>query len=920
MRALRSLRSRINWLFRRSDVESDLNAELEDYIKHQTERYVASGLSLEEARLIALRDVGGIEQVKEKCRDVRGTAWLEDAVQDVRYGWRTLLKNPLFSTMAVLSLGLGIGANTSIYSIMDAIMIRALPVRNPGELVILNWRAKQQPASHNGSAYDDPGGGMTSPDFPWPAYELLRDHNSVFSTLFAYKNAGALNLVVRGQAEVLPVELVSGNFFSGLGIAPAAGRLITDRDNLADASQVAVLSYNYWRDRFAGDMAAVGQSITINNNSFTIVGVAAPEFFGVAPGSAPVVYVPIVNRPALARNYGKEHDTMFIDSRFYWVDMMGRLRPGITVTRAQAELAARFRHFALASAANDKERADLPALWLEEGGSGVDSLRRQYSKPLFVLMAMVAFILTIACANIANLLLARASARRREIAVRLSLGASRLRVLRQLLTESLLLALPGGILGLGIAAAGIRFLIWLLASGRENFSLHAELDWRILTFTIAVAFVTGILFGLAPAIAATHVDITPALKETRASAPGRRGHRIGLSQSLVAAQIALSLLLVLGAALFVRTLANLHAVEIGFNQEGLLTFSLDAGKVGYKDAALKTFYARMDERFRGLPGVRAATITDMPLVAGWNESTHVNMPGVPKQEGGPGGRNTSLMSVGPTFFETMQLPILVGRPIDSRDVDGAPLAAVVNEVFAKEYFSNQYPIGRRFGLGNSEAGDLTIVGIAKDARYSSLKQAIPPVAYISYLQNIIKRPPVGMFFELRTAGNPLALAETVRKIVHEAAPNVPVTSMITQSQRIDSTIVQERTFADLCTAFAVLALAIACVGLYGTMAYAVSRRTNEIGIRMALGAERRRILWMVIREVLALAGAGLAIGLLCAWSATSTIKSFVFGIKPADPLAIVLASGILIAASVVAGFAPAMRASRIDPLTALRHE
>ncbi len=726
-------------------------------------------------------------------------------------------------------------------------------------------------------------------------------------------------MIIHGQAELGDVEFVSGNFFSGLGIVPAAGRLIADSDNVSAGSQVAVLSYNYWRARFAGDPAAIGQTVSINNIPFTIAGVASPEFFGVTPGSAPVFYVPFASRPSLARNYGNEHDTMFIDSHFYWADMMGRLRPGVTLARAQAELAARFHQFALTSAANDKERADLPALWLEEGGSGVDSLRRQYSQPLFVLMTMVAFILAIACANIANLLLARANARRREIAVRLSLGASRLRVLRQLLTESVMLALPGGILGLGVAAGGIRFLIWLLAGGRQDFSLRVELDWRILAFTVVVAFATGIVFGLAPAIQATRVDVTPALKETRASAPRRHGRHIGLSHLLVVSQIVLSLLLVLGAALFVRTLANLHSVKIGFNQESLLTFSLDASQAGYKDAALKAFYTRMDERFRVLPGVRAATVTDMPLLADWTSSTHVILPGAPKQEGRD-GPETSYVSVGPTFFETMQLPILLGRPIDSHDVDGAPAAAVVNEVFANKYFPNQNPIGRRFGLGNSKAGDLTIVGVAKNARYNSLKGSIPPVAYISYLQNILGRPPMAIFFELRTVGNPLALVETVRKVVHYAAPTVPVTGMMTQTQRIDSTITQERTFADLCTAFAVLALAIACVGLYGTMAYAVSRRTNEIGIRMALGAERRRIVWMVLREVLALAGAGLAIGLICAWTATSTIKSFVFGMKPTDPLTTLLAAGILIAALLLAGFAPATRASRIDPLNALRHE
>jgi predicted permease len=627
----------------------------------------------------------------------------------------------------------------------------------------------------------------------------------------------------------------------------------------------------------------------------------------------------MATRPALNRNYGNERDAMFVDAHDYWIDMMGRLRPGIRHERAQAELARMFHQFVLASATNEKDKADLPALWLEEAGSGVDSLRRQYSAPLFVLMTMVAFILAIACANIANLLLARASARRREIAVRLSLGASRRRVVRQLLTESLLLALPGGLLGLGLAAAGIHFLLGLLAGGRENFSLQAEIDWRILAFTLGVAFATGILFGLVPAITSTRIDVTPALKETRASAPRRGGRQIGLSQILVMGQIALSLLLVLGATIFVRTLANLHAVEIGFNYENVLTFSLDASQAGYKDGALRAFYAEMNERFRRLPGVRGATVSDMPLVSNSYHDTGVVLPGTPKIPGRDLPQ-TALLSVGPGFFETMQVPILSGRALDPRDSEGAPRAAVVNEVFAKTYFPNDNAIGHEFALGNSQKGNLTIVGVARNARYSSLKGPIPTVVYISYLQDLLNQPPIAMTFELRTTGNPMGLAEAVHKVVRTLAPTVPVMDMVTQAQHIDNTIVQERTFADLCTAFGSLALMIACVGLYGTMAYAVARRTNEIGIRMALGAERRRIVWMVQREVLLLAGVGLTIGMLAAWGAMSSVKGFVFGMKPADPIAMTAAMGILMTAAMLAGFAPAMRASRIDPLAALRHE
>ena len=914
---LRVFLSRVLGSFGQRGREAELHDEIQTHLDRLADEHLRRGMSPGEARMAARREFGGVDQVKETYRDQRGLRFVDALVQDVRYGWRMWGRNPSFATMAVLSLALGIGANTAIYSVMDAILFRALPVRNPGQLVILHWRAKQAPLAGvdiDGQVGREPGGTWASADFPWPFYDRLHDDNNVFSALFAYKDAGRLNLLVDGQAESSPGVFVSGNFFSGLGINPAAGRLIQDGDNLAGAPAVAVLNYAYWRDRFASDPAAIGKTVAINNISFTVAGVAAPEFFGVIPGSAPALYIPIKNRQSLGHNSANEHLSMFVDPHYYWADVIGRLRSGSTMEGAQAELAGRFHQFALAEAANDKAAANLPSLWLEEGGSGVDSLRRQYSKPLFLLMTLVAFILTIACVNIANLLLVRATARRREMAVRLSLGASRLRILRQLLTESVLLALCGGLLSLGVGAAGIRILISLLAGGREDFHLRADLDWRMLAFTIAIAFVTGILFGFAPAMAATRVDITPALKDTRASAPRGGGRRIGLSHFLVVTQIALSLVLVFGAVLFVRTLTNLHAVDLGFNAENVLTFSLNASQAGYEGTGLRTFYAQMDERFQALPGVRAATVTDWPLVAAGYD-TPISLSGAPETQRGHG----LYISVGPTFFDTMQLPIVLGRPIDSRDVEGAPLAVVVNEVLAKTYFPNQNPIGRHVGL---RAADMTIVGVAKNAP-DQLKTEIPPFAYMAYLQYT---PKVGnartgaMFYELRTAGDPLALAGTVRKAVHDAAPSIPIANVMTQSQRIANSMTEERAFAALCSAFGMLALMIACVGLYGTMAYAVSRRTNEIGIRMALGAERRNILWMVLREVLALGAAGLAIGFVCAWSAVPAIKSFLFGMKPADPLAIMLATGILITAVLLAGYAPATRASRMDPFTALRHE
>jgi macrolide transport system ATP-binding/permease protein len=895
--------------------------ELEEEMRHHLALRAEERGSAEAAR----RQFGNVTLWKEESRAMWTWTFWEQFAQDMRYALRTMGANKLFTAMAALSLALGIGANTAIYSFMDAIMIRAMPVRNPEQLAIVNWRAKRDPPvvrDFTGSSYNEPGGGVTSGNFPYLAYVYLRDSNHVFSTLFGYANAGRVNLLLDGQAELAEAQYVSGRYFDALGIRPAAGRLIGPEDDRPGAAPVAAIAYSLWQRRFGGSADAVGKTILINGKPFTVAGVSAPEFFGVSPQRMPQVFIPVHDVGLVDLNRFHDVGQRFIDDHFYWIEMMGRLKPGVTLVEAQAELSGKFRQWVNGTAANEKEKTTVPGLWLQEGGSGVDSLRRQYSKPLFVLMTMVGLILAIACANVANLLLARAANRSREMAVRLSLGAGRLRVMRQLLTESVLLSLAGGVLGIFVAAAGIRSLTLLLANGREDFTLHAQLDWRALTFTLVVALATGVLFGLAPAIQATKVDITPALKETRASqAHGRRRRfaiRFGLSRVLVATQIAISLLLVAAAGLFVRTLGNLHSVDVGFNRDNVLVFSLDAAQAGYKDSALKNLYDGLQRRFRAIPGVRNVTLSHMPLVANWTSTTDLIIPGVPAREGAE--PRTSVVQVAPRFFETMQIPILAGRAIDERDRDGAPAVAVVNEVFAKKYFPGVSPIGRHFGFDVKEPTDLEIVGVARTARYSSLKNDTPPVTYTSYLQAAKNRPLEWMYFELRTAGDPLALANTVRRIVHERAPQVPVADVTTQSRIIDETIAQERTFADLCTCFGVLALVMASIGLYGTMAYAVSRRTREIGIRMALGAERQRIVRMVLSEVLILGGAGLVVGMAAVWETTAFLKSFLFGLKPDDPLALGGAVAILTACAILAGYAPAWRASRIDPMTALRHE
>ena len=847
------------------------------------------------------------------------TLW-QQALQDLRYSLRTMAASPGFTAMAALSLALGIGANTAIYSFMDAILLRALPVQNPESLVVLNWHSKSHPPvahSFSGSSHQDPKTGYTSGNFPYPAFELIRDHNPVFSTVFGFSNAGRLNLQIHGQADLGGGQYVTGAFFSGLGMPPAAGRLIDSSDDRAGAPPIAVISYGYAQRRFGEAAKAVGQPILINENPFTIAGVAAPEFFGVNPGGLTDFYLPMHSSllletafPGDMKKYGA--------GNYYWVEVMGRLRPGVTREQARAALAPLFQHFVESTATNEKERADLPALLVQAGAGGLDSLRRQYSQPLYVLMTLVGLILAIACANIANLLLARTTARRREMALRLSLGAGRMRVVRQLLTESVLLASLGGLVGVVFAHWGIGALTLLIGNGRENFTLHANLNWRVLAVTLALSVGTGILFGLAPAIQSTRVDLISALKQTRGGEQRLRLHgwlRVSLSQALAVTQIAISLLLLVAAGLFLHTLTNLNSIALGFNRENVLLITINAMQAGYKDDALTRFYRDLQTRLSALPGVRSASMSSYALVSGSQNSTDVRF-------AGQSGKNpgTSVMNVGPSFFTTMQIPILLGREINERDLGSPPSVAVVNEVFVKTYLVDQNAVGQRFLLGGgAKPRDFTIVGVSKTARLSTLKRDTPPVVYVPYTHN--PRQSQGqMVYELRAAGDPLALAANARQVVRQADARIPISSLTTQARTIDQTIAQERTFATLCSCFAVLAVLIACVGLYGLMAYTVARRTNEIGIRIALGARRARVIWMVLREALALAAAGLGIGLPAAFAASRLVKSFLFQMKPADPLALTIAATTLLAAALLAGFVPARRASKVDPWTALRDE
>jgi predicted permease len=921
MRIARVIKQRLRSLFRRSQADSDLQREVELHLEQLTKERLAEGMSRSEALAAAKREFGSVSLAAEECRDMRRTRFIDDLIRDVLFAIRGLTKSPVFTIAALVSLALGIGANTAICSFMEAIMMHELPVSDPESLVILNWRAKSEPKivqqQHGDTnGHHDPGGMYVSDAFPYPFFESASAHDDLLSSILAFADAERLNLVAGNEASLVSGKYVSGNYFSILGAPPAVGRLIGRNDDHAGANPVAVISYRFWQQRFAGAANAIGQTILINRKPFTVAGVTAPKFFGLNPRDSPEVFLPL---HALAYVDPRARDNAwFRDTHNYWIEMMGRLRPGVTLQQAEIAMATRFHVFVAGTAATVDERAALPELFLQQGGSGLDALRRQYSKPLLILFAMTSLILAIACSNLANLLLSRATTRRREIAVRLSLGAGRWRIVRQLLTESLLIATLGGLMGLFVAALGIRFLTWLLANGREDFTLHAGIDGRILVFALLLSVVSGIAFGLAPTVQATRVDIAPALKESWAAALRARrfGLPFGLSQTLIAGQIAFSTLLVVAAGLFVGTLVKLHSISIGFNTEKLLVFSLDAKLAGYDDRRGAAFYEQLRQRFATLPGVRAASMSDMPLGGGGNNADSIVIPG---ETALPDHRlNTNDALVGPSFFSTMQIPILLGRPIDKGDTADALHVAVVNEVFARKFFPGRNPVGQHFNFESPTA--VQIVGVAKNSLYSSLKSEIPPVVYVPWSQIPAGWLAPGMCYELRTVGDPLALANTVRQVVHQASSVVPVADLSTQVRYIDSTIAPERTFADLSTGFGILALIIACVGLYGTMAYSVARRTNEIGVRIALGAQRRAVIWIVQREVLTLSFLGVAIGLSVAWEMARFVASFLFGVSPDDVLVFSLSAVILVVCAIFAGYAPALRASRIDPMQALRNE
>jgi predicted permease len=895
---MRFLRRLWTTLFGRN--ENLLDQELQFHVEMRARELERTGKTPEEALREARLRFGNPAVQRERTRESTRIVTLESVVQDVRYGFRMMRRTPVFTAVAVLSLALGIGANTAIFSVLDAVLLKSLPVKDPRQIVTLSWVAPNtisMKLMRNLSTFssDAASGTDSSTSFSYPVFERFRRASSV-SQLLGFVDLENASVTVDGYAEIAQGELVSGNFYVALGISPAIGRALSDDDDREAALPVCTISYRYWQARFALDPSVVGKKIAINNAPFTVVGVEPRGFLGMTTGAAPDVVIPIRQVGAVSPGGA---GARFDDEGNWWLQMAARLKPDVDPQSARAEFGVLLQQAV----------GPGPSIVLSRRGDGVNFARDQYRDPLLVLMAVVGVVLLIACANVANLLLARAKTREKETAMRLALGASRGRLARQLLTESLLLAAFGATLGVGIAywAGGVLATF-------NGLVIDVHPDARVLGFTVGITLLTGVLFGLAPALRTAGAELQPNLQRNEPAAP------FGMARGLVVAQLALSLVVLVSAGLYLRTLHNLRSVELGMDPRRLLVFRLLPDRAGYNSQRAQEFDGRVVTALEHLPGVESASISRHIPFSGSGRTFSGRgfaVPGstIPSE---PRLRVLFANVVSARFFETLHIPILMGRGIAEQDRAGAPLAAVINETFAKAYFPGASPIGRHFQAGAISKQDYGVVGVVGDSKYNAIREQAPPTFFVSYRQS----PNDGgnMAFEVRSVGDPISIAASVRRAIAEIDSNVPVFEMTTEEHTIDNLIRQDRLFAALSSIFGALALLLASIGLYAVRAYAVARRTAEIGIRVALGAGRGEIAKLVLWETAGMVAAGLIVGIGSALAAARLIRSMLFGLAPNDPATFAGAAIVLVVVAAVAGYFPARRASRVDPMVALRHE
>jgi predicted permease len=912
MKAVTRFRSWMRSTFDRSRVEQQMDDELRFHIESYADDLMRAGVGREEARRRAYAEFGGVEARKEECRDALGLRLLDELVADGRYACRQLRHSPVFTAVAILSLALGIGANSATFSLMEAAAWKPAQVPEPDRLVLFSWASGPRALMNSswGNWRRSVTGGRASTSFSYPIFEAFTRQETIFDAVFAFRPLGRVTAVVDGDAELVEAQLVSADFYHGIGLAPIAGRPIEPQDDVRGGIEtVAVISDGYWARRFGRNPSAVGARIRINQVPVTIVGVNPPGFTGIDAGDRPDLFMPLNTQP-LVLPWRSRTGSLLEDPDYWWVLVMGRLKPGVGRTQAQSALEVAFQQAIEATLPNRRDR-DQPRFQLLAGSRGQDNLREAFATPLLVVMALVAVVLLIACANVSSLLLARAVVRRREISLRLALGASRWRVFRQLLTEGLALGVSGGALGLLLAYWTRNVIPELLlpswASADVQFS--AEFDGRVLLLTAAVTIAITVLTSAAPIWHSLRTDINAGLKDggrATASAPAALRGRW-----LVVVQVCLSVSLLIGTGLFVRTLTNLRAVNVGFRPEHLVLFGMDPPRARYAGHARNALFERLDQAIGAIPGVEAASLSQTPLLSGGSSQTRV----------GPNGRTPGphdeawVNDVGRRFFETMGIPILIGRPFDDRDRETSPPVVVVNQQFVKEFFPNEHPIGKT--VRNNDRL-FEIVGVCGNTPFGRLGAPVPPTFYRHFAQ--AAREPGAMTFEVRTPVGEAALMQSVRAAVRDIDKDLPVFDVRTQTQQIDALLWRERLFVALGAAFGALALVLASIGIYGLMAHGVSQRTNEIGIRIALGAERRAVLAMVLRQGASLAALGAAMGVLVAAALSRYVRAMLFGVTPADPATFCGAVAAMMMVAALAGWFPARKASQLDPMIALRHE
>jgi predicted permease len=912
----RFIRHLVAW-FRRGRLDDDMRVELAQHVEWKTQALVDAGVPEIEARRQAGLAVGNVTRLKEEARDMWGFPALDSTIQDLQYGLRLLRRAPGFSAVAVLSLAIGIGASAAVFSLADTVLVRKLPVKDPDALIALQWASGPvfPFSSLNGNSRQDRNG-LSSTSFSLAAYRGMRQAARSSVDVFGFADLYRVTVSAAGRAEMASGHAVSDNYFTVLGVPPAAGRLLGAADDRADAQPAAMISDAFWLRRFNRAPDVIGQPLFINGVSFTIAGVTPPQFHGTGQVlEAPDLFVPLAMRGRLARGEDPSDDP-----NSWWVLVMGRLQPSVAPDHVQGVLDTVLKQ-TVAAARPTLASKDLPRLEVLPGSQGQAEDRNGMREPLRVMAVVVTIVMLVACANVANLLLARGRTRVRELSVRVAIGAPRRRVVRQLFTEGLLLALCGCALGIVIAGSIAGALMPALSDSPPAGS--TVLDIRLVLFAALLAGGCTILFALAPALRATDVSLVAGLQEAgRGSVTGP--YRAGLAAGLVITQIALSMVLVATAALLVRSVRNLQHVEVGFNPRNVLLFRLDPTLNGYDEARVQATYARLLERLRAAPGVRNATLSSHTLISGSSSIGVAALPQEPLPDLGSELASSFMEThqawrlwVDPGFFGTMDIPIVRGRAFTDMDIRGTQPLAMINQALARRMFATDDAVGRHFRIGLRKNGPLyEVVGVSADARYASVRDPVRPTMYLVYQ----RQPPGQATLEVRTAGDPLAFAAAAREIVREVDPNLPIFTMRTQEDQIAASLDRERLFARLATLLGTVTLLLSAIGLYALLAYAVTRRTPEIGVRMALGAERSAVAWMILKQSLVLAASGLALGVGAAAAGTRAIQSLLYELPPRDPATLAAAAAIMLVVSVLAGYLPARRAARVDPVIALRDQ